>query len=141
MPGRGPAPKPSEQRRRQNPATHEWQYAEGVGWRHGDIPKPPAKLLKASREAWAIWFGGWFAWFWTPEDIPALRQVVRLYDQVERGNGARASEMRLQMDAYGITPEGQMKRRWKPQREEAGAPGGNIAAPQRWGDLRVVDGA
>lgn len=86
--------------------------ARGEGWQHGDVPPPPSGLLKTSREAWATWMGSWFAWFWAPEDVPALRQVVRLYDAVERGELQRANEMRLQMDAYGITPKGQQDRRW-----------------------------
>jgi hypothetical protein len=60
----------------------------------------------------------WFAAFWTPDDLPALRQLVRVYDQVERGEFQRAAELRLQMDTYGITPKGQQDRRWMRPREE-----------------------
>lgn len=71
--------------------------------------------MPASLEAWSTWFGSWFASFWTPADLPGLRQLIRLYDQVERGEFQRASELRLQMDTYGITPKGQQDRRWKPE--------------------------
>jgi hypothetical protein len=57
--------------------------------------------------------GAWFASFWTPEDLPGLRTLIRLYDQVERGEFQRCSELRLQMDNYGITPKGQQDRRWR----------------------------
>lgn len=78
--------------------------------------------MPASVEAWSTWMSAWFAAFWTPEDVPGLRQIVRLYDQVERGEFQRASELRLQMDTYGITPKGQQDRRWKkPDGETAGA--------------------
>lgn len=70
--------------------------------------------MPASLEAWAIWFGSWFAAHWTPVDVPGIRQIIRLYDQVERGEFQRASELRLSMDTYGITPKGQQDRRWKP---------------------------
>jgi hypothetical protein len=70
--------------------------------------------MPASAEAWSTWMGGWFAAHWGPEDLPGLRQVVRLYDQVERGAFQRAGEVRLQMDGYGITPKGQQARRWQP---------------------------
>lgn len=74
--------------------------------------------MPASVEAWETWMGAWFAAHWTPEDLPGLRQVIRLYDQVERGEFQRANELRLQMDTYGITPKGQQDRRWEPPSQE-----------------------
>ncbi len=144
MAGRGPAPKPASQRRRANPAVHEWRQAAGRGWQHGEIPKPPAGLKAASREAWQTWFRAWFAWFWSEEDLPALRHVIRLYDQVERGEFQRSAELRIAMDTYGITPKGRQDRRWLPPTEEPAAsvsetPGTVLEG--RWGDLQVVDGA
>jgi hypothetical protein len=68
--------------------------------------------MPASVEAWRVWLGSWFAAHWTPDDLPGLRQVIRVYDQVERGEFQRANELRLQMDTYGITPKGQQDRRW-----------------------------
>lgn len=117
MAGRGPRPK--EARRRSNkPVRGEWQAADG-GWQHGETPEPPDGLLEASRKAWITWMGAWFAAHWTPDDLPGLRQVVRLYDQVERGEFQRASELRLSMDTYGITPKGQQDRRWtRPKPDE-----------------------
>jgi len=46
--------------------------------------------------------------------VPALRQVIRLYDAVERGELTRASELRQAEDNWGITPKGQQDRRWSP---------------------------
>jgi hypothetical protein len=69
--------------------------------------------------------GAWFAAFWAPEDLPALRTLVRLYDQVERGEFHRAPELRIEMDTYGITPKGQQDRRWKPPEEK---PAGSVTA-------------
>lgn len=114
MPGRGPAPKKPEDRRDKHEKTRgEWTAADGEGWQHGDIPEPPDGLLKPSLEAWETWFKAWWAAHWNPEDLPALRQVIRIYDQVERGEFQRAPELRLQMDTYGITPKGQQDRRWQ----------------------------
>ena len=111
---------PKENRRRRNePERGEIKHAADRGWQHGEIPAPPPKLLKASIEAWSTWMGSWFAYFWTPDDLPGLRQVIRLYDQVERGEFQRAGELRLQMDTYGITPKGQQDRRWRPPKVEA----------------------
>lgn len=105
---------PKEKRARRNvPERGDWKPAPGSGWQHGELPRAPGGLLKASKDAWSTWMGAWFASFWSPEDLPGLRQVIRLYDQVERGEFQRAAELRLQMDTYGITPKGQQDRRWK----------------------------
>lgn len=91
--------------------------------------------MEASRDAWATWMGAWFAAHWSPSDLPGLRQVIRLYDQVERGEFQRASELRLQMDTYGITPKGQQDRRWKaPVEDKPAAPVKAISRRQ----LKVV---
>lgn len=90
-----------------------YAVAEGDRYEH-ETPDPPTGLMPASVAAWETWFDSWFSWFWTPSDIPALRQVIRLYDQVEREQWQRASELRLQMEAFGITPKGQLERRWAP---------------------------
>lgn len=135
MAGRGPAPNP-DRRRRNAPARGEITPAPGSGWVHGDPPKPPSGLVKASKEAWTTWMGSWFASFWTPEDVPGLRQVIRLYDQVERGEFQRASELRLQMDTYGITPKGQQDRRWaRPEPPKADEIAGEDSP---YGHLRAV---
>ncbi len=114
MAGRGPAPKAASERRRANPPVHDWQFAGASGWQHGDTPEPPDGLMPASLEAWRVWMGAWFAYFWTPDDVPGLRQLIRLYDQVERGEFQRSGELRIEMDTYGITPKGHQDRRWKP---------------------------
>jgi hypothetical protein len=113
MAGRGPAPKPTATRRNQAVKVRgDWQPAPGTGWQYEPFPTPPTGLLKPSRDAWETWFRSWFAANWTPDDLPGLRQVIRLYDQVERKQFQRASELRLAMDTYGITPKGQQDRRW-----------------------------
>jgi hypothetical protein len=117
MAGHGPAPE-AARRRRNKPARGDWEPIEAAGWQHGDPPSPPDGLMPASLEAWSTWMGAWFAAHWKPEDLPGLRQVIRLYDQLERGEFQRASELRLQMDTYGITPKGQQDRRWRAPSEE-----------------------
>lgn len=118
MAGRGPKPK-TERVRRAEPERGEYVEAKAGGWQHGDVPAPPDGLKDASLEAWRVWFSSWFAAHWSPADVPALRHLVGLYDQVERGEFQRHSELRLAMDTYGITPKGQQDRRWK-QPEAAG---------------------
>lgn len=113
MAGRGPSPK-DQRVRTVEPERGEVVAATATGWQHGVVPPAPDGLMPASSEAWSTWMAAWFASFWSPADIPGLRQLVRLYDEVERGEFVRASELRLQMDTYGITPKGQQDRRWKP---------------------------
>jgi len=77
---------------------------------------------------------------WIEADVPSLRLVIRLYDQVERGEFARAGELRLWMDTYGLTPKGQQDRRWK-EPEPSGDPAIKIASikPGAYARLRAVD--
>lgn len=134
----GPAPKPDGERvRRAKPALN-WIPTENVGWQHGEIPKPPAKLTAGSRDAWQTWFTAWFASHWGLEDLPGLRLVIRLYDQVERGDYPRHGELRIAMDGYGISPKGQQMRRWaRPVAEDQ--PAAPVkAAESRYEHLRSV---
>jgi hypothetical protein len=113
------APKPAGARRRRNvPERGEWVATVAEGWQHGPVPDAPEGLMQASVDAWVTWFAAWFAAHWTPSDLPGLRQLVRLYDQVERSEFQRAAELRLQMDTYGITPKGQQDRRWSKPTEQ-----------------------
>jgi hypothetical protein len=92
-------------------------------------------MREASKTAWKTWFSAWFAAHWTEDDLPGLRTVIRLYNEVEKGEFQRSAELRLQMDNYGITPKGQQDRRWK-RPEPAEAPLEEAADPYR--HLRVV---
>jgi hypothetical protein len=131
------APKPAgERKRRAAPARGEWQPTDGVGWQGAEVPACPDGLLEPSRDAWSTWMGAWFAANWSEVDLPGLRQVIRLYDQVERGEFQRAAELRLQMDTYGITPKGQQDRRWMQQAKPE--PRSSSGTSQRYGHLKAV---
>lgn len=140
MAGRGRAPKQSDQRvGHVQPQRGEWQHAPGEGWQHGDVPDPPDGIKSETREAWETWMSAWYAAFWTPEDLPALRSMLMLYDQVMRGEYQRHPELRLNMDTWGITPKGQQDRRWAPPLEEGEAPAQRRRqAPTGRRDLKVV---
>jgi hypothetical protein len=125
-------------RRRNKPIRGEWQPTAGIGWQHEPFPMPPDGLLEPSRTAWETWLRAWFAAHWTPDDLPGLRQVIRLYDQVERGEFQRATELRLLMDTYGITPKGQQDRRWTPPKSDV-EPTGLTPSAGRYGHLRAVN--
>lgn len=159
MAGRGRTPKPQAERRtRAVPQRGEWQPTAGVGWQHGAVPDPPEGLCAESREAWTVWMRSWFASHWTPDDLPGLRILIQLHDQVQRAfddpfiesEGPKGgtiyvkrpnpiTELRQHADNYGITPRGQQDRRWaapvKPEVEEKPAV---KAGSSRYGHLRPV---
>jgi hypothetical protein len=136
-----PGPRPKEHRQRprdeKRRARGTWQSSEAIGWQHGRIPPAPTGLMPYSREAWRTWFRAWFAAHWGPEDLPNLRVLVRLFDQVERGEYQRAGELRLWMSNYGISPAGQQERRWKPPEQPATA--APSKRPSKYGKLHAVE--
>jgi hypothetical protein len=134
----GPAPKPNR-RRRNAPARGEITPTQGVGWQHGDVPPPPDGLLDISRWAWDTWFASWFAANWHPEDLPVLRQVIKVYDLVERG-GSKATDrtqLHVWFRAYGITPDGQIALRWARPKEVPSSPSQPSSADP-YAHLRIV---
>ncbi len=141
MPGRGRPPKPPDQRRNAHtPTRGEWQRASGTGWQHGPVPRPPDGLLPASRQAWRTWFRAWYAAFWEPADVPGLRVVVGLYNEVESGRFERMAEWRMWASTYGITPAGQQERRWLPPEVATRPQPATAAAADPYGHLRIIDG-
>jgi len=139
MANRPPPKEPTERRRRNVPDLGEMTATPGVGWQHGKVPPAPTGMKPASVTAWKTWMGAWFAAHWTPEDLPGLRMLVLLYDQVERGEYQRAGELRLQMDTYGITPKGQQDRRWKKPEAPVAPPSSGDGQPgKRYGHLRTA---
>lgn len=137
-----PGPTPKETRRRRNPpASGEWKPSPGNGWQHGAIPEPPDGLLTVSKETWKLWFQGWWASHWTPNDLPGLGVVIVHFDAVKRSNPAKANDVtalvRL-MDTYGITPAGQQARHWSAPKAdvEPTAPPATNASP--YAALRVI---
>ena len=135
----GPPPK-ATRRRRNVPVRGDWQATPGIGWQSGPVPAAPTGLMPATRAAWSTWMQSWVAAHWTPTDLPGLRQLVRLYDQVERGEFVRMTELRLLMDTYGITPKGQQDRRWAPPKAETTAVAPEVNAAGPYAGLRVVNG-
>jgi hypothetical protein len=134
MAGRGPTPKPNRRNKSDVPSRGEWRPAPGSGWQHGEVPAPPDGLLAKSRATWATWFASWSAGHWNPDHLPDVYVAIRLFDAFERGDHARAPELRQWMDGIGVTYKGQQDRRWLPPKEDP------VAVPASSGlrRLRVV---
>lgn len=122
MAGHGPAPKPPGARRRRNaPARGDWVATPGEGWQYGPTPPCPAGVVKPTQDAWRTWFASWYAAHWTPADLPQLRQLAHIFDAVSRGKVTAATELRLWLDTWGISPKGQQDRRWAQPKADAPA--------------------
>lgn len=135
----GPKPLPPGAATDRNARAHPWNHAPGVGWQHGRRPSPPRGLGEAAKTAWAVWFDAWFAAFWSPADLPGLRQVARLFDLVDKdlaqlGESKSAAELRQLMAAYGLTPKARQDLRWAPALEVVDGP--SVAVPDEVSSAR-----
>jgi hypothetical protein len=121
MAGQGPAP--AEKRRRANePARGDWV----------DLPpleKPVLPTLPKRTKAEGSWpamtKAAWTAWRRDPvtaqyseADIAYALDTIRLHALVAE-KPQLAAEVRLRMDALGLTPKGKRDLRWRIGREEA----------------------
>lgn len=106
MAGRGPAPKPPEQRRRRNaPEGGEWV----------DVPPLGKPVLGIADKAWSpVARAMWVEWrkdpvtqMYSPADLAAVRELARMWD------GLPPNEQRLRMDGLGLTPKGKQGLRWR----------------------------
>jgi hypothetical protein len=112
MAGQGPAP--ADQRRRRNqPARGEWV----------DLPPLEAPVLPElpelggdedwkpmTRISWAAWRTDPVTQMYSPSDIQYALDAIRLYDAMTQST---ANEVRLRMDALGLTPKGKKDLRWR----------------------------
>lgn len=115
----GRKPKPPGTTVTRHERKHDWAHATDTGWQHGDVPEPPDGLLSASVEAWDLWFGSWWAAFWTPADLPQLRTAIVTYDRVMRGD-ERVTSLGI-LDKLGITPKGRQDLRWAAPKDNPAA--------------------
>ncbi len=110
MAGHGPAP--AEKRRRRNePARGEWV----------DLPPLEGPILPELPEIEGGWridtLAAWEAWRsdpvtsqYSPADIAYALDTIKLHQVM---TAQSASEVRLRMDALGLTPKGKRDLRWR----------------------------
>ena len=129
MPGKGPAPKAQGERRRRNaPARGEWVDLEPLT--EPVLPELPALAdddwAPNTRAVWEAWRNDPVTVLWTPADVAFAMDTIVLHNVM---TPSTASEVRLRMDALGLTPKGKRDLRWRPS-SEAQAPAQVTKLPQ-----------
>lgn len=105
---------------------NKWVSPEGEGWQHGDIPPCPDDLHDDTEEAWRVWFSSWWAGLWTPDVVPTLNLIAKLYDAAMHGvtiydqktglprtlDVGDIGKLTQLMDKFGMTPYGRKQLLW-----------------------------
>ncbi len=125
MPGRGPAPKKQENRvNRAKPLRGEWQtlLPDTYDGPRPKLPRVAGGLLKATKDAWGIWWSSPMAHMWTRSDWPVLVQLIVMTDRITRalstgdffsGYASMVTEARYLRDQLGLTEKGRRDLRWQ----------------------------
>lgn len=124
MAGNGPAPKDRAARRNHHePARGEW-----INLRPLEKPVLPALPKRAKGEgpwpaatkaAWAAWRQDPVTSQYSVSDIAYAIDTIRLHAEM---TPSTANEVRLRMDALGLTPKGKRDNRWRIVADEDEAP-------------------
>ena len=139
MAGRGPAPKPADQRRNRAPKLRgDWIDLPADG-RKGK--KPPAlpswrSWTKAARDEWVRVWSKPEAAMWHESDADLVRWLVLFERFVETGEPKYSAEMRQIEDRHGMNEKGRKDLRWRYVEVEAPKPAakraGTVVRPERW---------
>lgn len=122
MSGNGPAPA-AVRRRRNEPSRGDWV----------DLPPLEAAVLPElpeivgedegwgpmARMTWDAWRRDPVTQMYSPADVQYALDAIRLYNGM---TAKTANEVRLRMDALGLTPKGKRDLRWRVQEPGAAAP-------------------
>jgi hypothetical protein len=129
MAGRGPAPKPKEQRRnRHEPSRGEWvdlpELAEPV------LPPldPAHEWHPRTTAQWEAWRADPASGMFGPAEVAAAVELAWLADEFASGGNpdlkiqrVSAAELRLRMDGLGLTAKGKRDLRWRTGGEQEAA--------------------
>lgn len=119
MAGRGPAPKPADQRRNRNKKERgDWQ---GILAPSTSVPPMPERgeergdWSDRTARAWNAWWSDPASTQWSPSDIELVEHLADVMEEWVRdpGTAGRAGEVRQLRDVLGLTPKGRQDRRWK----------------------------
>lgn len=138
----GRAPKEPEQRRtRHVPQRGEWLDlpAENTNRPPAMPSAPKGGWSTGSKSAWRSWWRDPVSLLWSPADREALRAVVYLHHEVERGKLSVAPEVRLRLDLLGLSQKGKRDLRWRVVADEL-EPKRDVPVPaaERRQNLKVV---
>jgi len=134
MAGRGPAPKEHGRRRRNAPQRGEWvELAPLEEPVLGELPELEGEVwTPGARMLWDAWRSDPVTAQWSPADVAFAIDTIFLR---QRMTPSTANEIRLRMDALGLTPKGKRDLRWKISSEERAAEVRSLPQPRR---LRAV---
>lgn len=118
MGARGPAPKPPEQRRRQNADAVPWRALpeEGSGREAPELPELEGGWHPLTARAWVELWSSPMAIEFLPADMPALVRWARLVERVNRGESLSAGHLSaiVQLeDRFGLTPGSRARLHWR----------------------------
>lgn len=126
MAGRGPAPKPADQRRnRVKPGRGEWlELPSRNDEKPPAMPKsPPGGWAAGTKLAWKSWWTDPASLMWSDADLEAVRLLAYLHHDWERKHQTSlAAELRLRSDALGLSQKGKRDHRWRIVDDEPEAP-------------------
>jgi hypothetical protein len=124
MAGRGPAPKPKDQRRRTNaPTRGEWVDLPAVAT--PTLPELPKRPRGAGRwhprtvAAWEAWRQDPASTQYGSAEVSAALELAWLHHESIMDGEPKASEIRLRMDGLGLTAKGKRDLRWRAPTEHA----------------------
>lgn len=84
-------------------------------------------------QAWQAWRADPVTALWSPADVDYALDTIMLH---QSSFTSKAAEIRLRMDALGLTPKGKRDLRWRPPAEQEREP--DVARPAEVRKLRAV---
>lgn len=108
MAGQGPAPK-AARRRANEPARGDWVDLQPL--RGPVLPELDGDSWRpTTRAAWDAWRADPVTGMYSASDVSYALDTIELHNQMTPSS---ANEVRLRMDALGLTPKGKRDLRWR----------------------------
>lgn len=121
MAGRGPAPKPAHLRQRRNKKVGASEIVAPLDPNVPPLPNPDGRVWHPlTLEEWGKWWRSEMASKWLSTDVAGLAMLAVLYDNFykEPGDIKALQEIRLQRQAFGLTPLDRSRLQWEVSRGE-----------------------